>query len=113
MPWRSTGIALGAFPAGSVREVHLDGTPVLVVRVAERIHALEAICPHAGGILADGTLEGNRITCFEHAAAFDVRDGKVLADPHAVEPPQGALSPLPHYRTRIFDEMIEVDVPDA
>jgi apoptosis-inducing factor 3 len=111
VPWKSTGIALGAFPAGSLREVHLDGTPVLVVRIAERVHAMEAICPHAGGILADGGLDGNRLTCSEHAAAFDVRDGRVLADPDGIEPPQGALEPVAHYRTRISDEMIEIDVP--
>lgn len=113
MAWRSTGIALGAFPAGSLREVHIDGTAVLVVRVAERIHAVEAICPHAGGILADGTLTGDRVTCLEHSAAFDVRDGRVLADPHGMEPPQGALPPLARFRTRIAEEIIEVDVPGA
>jgi len=102
---------VGAFPAGSVREIHLDGTPVLVVRVAEEIHALEAICPHAGGILADGTLSGDRLTCPEHSAGFDVRTGHVLSDPDGIEPPQGAIEPIARYRTRVSDEMIEVDVP--
>jgi apoptosis-inducing factor 3 len=109
--WKSTGIALGAFPAGSLREVHLDGTAVLVVRVAEQIHALEAICPHAGGILADGTLRGDRLTCPGHSGAFDVRDGHVMSDPDGIEPPQGAIEGLARYRTRISEEMIEVDVP--
>jgi apoptosis-inducing factor 3 len=110
--WKSTGIALGAFPAGSLREVHLDGTPVLVVRVGEQIHALEAICPHAGGILADGAVSGERLTCPEHGAAFDVQDGRVLADPDGVDPPEGAIPGLARFRTRIHDETIEVDVPE-
>jgi apoptosis-inducing factor 3 len=113
VPWKSTGIVVGAFPPGSLREVHLDGSPVLVVRVGERVHAIEAICPHAGGVLADGTLDGDRLTCPEHAAAYDVADGHVLSDPDGIEPPQGAVPALARYRTRITDDTIEIDVPDA
>jgi nitrite reductase/ring-hydroxylating ferredoxin subunit len=106
-------VALGAFPAGMLREVHLEGTPVLLARVAERVHALGAVCTHAGGILADGTLTATRLTCPIHRAAFNVVDGQVLADPGGIEPPRGRIPALPRYPTRVVDGMIEVELPDA
>ena len=99
MAWKKTGIAPGAFPPGSLREVRFEGTTVLLVRVAEQVHALQNICPHAGGILADGTLTGAQLSCPEHGARFDVTSGAVLADPDGVEPPQGAIEPLLRYPT--------------
>lgn len=110
MTWRPTGIAYGAFPAGSMREVDLDGTAVLLVRVGAEVHALAGICPHAGGILADGTLHGTRVTCPVHEAAFDVRTGAVLSDPDAQEPPTGRIEAVPRYATRVADGMVEVDL---
>lgn len=113
MAWKSTGVALGTFPAGMMREVHLEGTPVLLARLSEQVYALGAICTHEGGILVDGTLDGSRLTCPVHMAAFDVRDGHVIADPDSVEPSGGAIPPEPRYRTRIVDGVIEVELPDV
>ena len=110
MVWSKTGIAYGAFPAGMMREVDLSGTPVLLVRLAEDVHAVGAICSHEGGILADGTLADHRVTCPVHAAAFDVRSGEVLADPDATEPPAGRIDPLTRYPTRVVDGFVEVNL---
>ncbi|MCI4354742.1 MAG: Rieske 2Fe-2S domain-containing protein [Thermoplasmata archaeon] len=112
MAWRPTGVALGAFPSGSMREVHLNGASVLLVRIAEAVRAVGAICPHEGGILADGTLSGSRVICPVHAATFDALTGRVLADPDGIEPPQGGVEPLAVYPTRVVDGIVEVDVPE-
>lgn len=110
MVWHKTGVALGAFPSGTMREVDLAGTPVLLVRLAADVHAVAAICTHAGGILADGTLRAPRVTCPVHEAAFDVRTGAVLADPDATEPPEGRIEALARYPTRVVEGMVEVDL---
>ena len=110
MAWSKTGIAYGAFPPGTMREVDLEGTPVLLVRLAADVHAVGAICSHEGGILADGTLAANRVTCPVHGAAFDVRSGHVLADPDGVEPPAGQIDALTRYPTRVVDGFVEVDL---
>src|SRR5271156_6062050 len=112
MAWYATGVAIGAFPTGSMREVHVGETAVLLVRIAEAVRAVEAICPHAGGILADGTLSGNRLTCPVHGATFDALTGRVFADPDGVEPPQGGVSPLPVYPPRVVDGLVEVGLPE-
>ena len=110
MAWFKTGVAFKAFPAGTMREVDLDGTGVLLVRLAEDVHALGSICPHEGGILADGTLDGARVKCPVHGATFDAQTGAVLADPDGIEPPTGAIDAETRYPTRVVDGMIEVDL---
>lgn len=110
MAWHKTGVALGALPSGTMREVDLAGTPVLLVRASADVHAVAAICTHAGGILADGTLRDRRVTCPVHEAAFDVSTGTVLADPDATEPPEGRIEPLARYATRVVEGFIEVDL---
>jgi 3-phenylpropionate/trans-cinnamate dioxygenase ferredoxin subunit len=112
MTWHPTGVALGTFPAGSMREVHLNGTSVLLVRISEAVRAVTAICPHEGGILADGTLSGSRVACPVHGATFDALTGRVLADPDGIEPPQGAVDPLTVYPTRVVEGLVEVSLPE-
>ena len=110
MPWSKTGVALGTLPPGTMREVNLDGTSVLLVRLGPEVHAVAGICTHEGGILADGSLAGARITCPVHGAVFDARSGTVLADPDGVEPPTGVARPIQRYATRVADGMVEVEL---
>jgi len=112
MGWLPTGVAIGAFPPGSMREVHIAESSVLLVRIADAVRAVEAVCPHAGGILADGDLSGDRVRCPVHGATFDALTGRVLADPDGIEPPEGAVAPLAAYPTRVVDGLVEVRLPD-
>jgi len=110
MGWQKTGVALDTLAPGTTREVLLGATPVLLVRTAHGLFAIEAVCPHLGGLLADGPLSDQRLTCPEHAAVFDVRDGHVLSDPFGVEPPQGAVDALRSFPTRVEAGWVEVDL---
>jgi nitrite reductase/ring-hydroxylating ferredoxin subunit len=111
MTWRRTGIAAATLAQGGMREVMVGSTSVLLIRLPQRVVAVEAICPHLGGLLADGTLEGSRLTCPVHGAVFEVTDGSVIADPFGVEPPEGAVAPVGTFSTRVEAGMIEVDLP--
>lgn len=55
---------------------------ILLVNAGNTFYALNNRCPHMGGSLADGRLEGTAVTCPRHGSSFDVRTGKVLQDPH-------------------------------
>jgi nitrite reductase/ring-hydroxylating ferredoxin subunit len=110
MAWLATGIATAALPSGALREVNLNGHSVLLINLGQRVHAVEGICPHQGGILADGSLESNQLVCPEHGAHFDVETGRVLVDPHGIEPPQGGCEDLRTYPTRIVDGLIQVEL---
>jgi nitrite reductase/ring-hydroxylating ferredoxin subunit len=110
MTWHKTGVAADTIAPGATREVLVGATAVLLARTARGFYAVEAVCPHIGGLLADGPLREDRVTCPEHAAVFDVTDGRVVADPFGVEPPEGAVGPLRSYPVRVEAGLVEVDL---
>jgi nitrite reductase (NADH) small subunit len=46
-----------------------------LVRLEGRVYVLDNVCPHRGGEMGRGDLEGFRLSCPLHAWCFDVRDG--------------------------------------
>jgi nitrite reductase/ring-hydroxylating ferredoxin subunit len=110
MSWRSTGIAEATVRPGRPRELLEDGRSVVLVRLGPTIHALEGICPHSGGLLADGEVEEDAIRCPEHGASFDVPSGTVRTDPGGVTPPMGGVEALRTFPVRVHDGMVEIDL---
>jgi len=64
-------------PGQMVKLVAGDHT-VLLARVGDAFYATQARCPHLGGDLAHGTLDGTVVTCPLHGSQFDLTDGSVL-----------------------------------
>lgn len=52
-----------------------DGTEIALFKRSEEIYALENACPHQGGPLGEGTLEGGCVTCPWHGWQFDIQTG--------------------------------------
>jgi nitrite reductase/ring-hydroxylating ferredoxin subunit/alkylhydroperoxidase/carboxymuconolactone decarboxylase family protein YurZ len=48
---------------------------VAVFNVNGEFHALDGVCPHMGGLLGNGTLDGCVVKCPEHGMRFDVVTG--------------------------------------
>jgi nitrite reductase/ring-hydroxylating ferredoxin subunit len=111
MTWKPTGIAAATLRPGAMREVMVGTTSIVVARVGPLVFSADAVCPHLGGLLSDGTLAGRRLTCPVHGATFDVGTGQVITDPFGVEPPEGAVAPVSTYPTRVENGMVEVDLP--
>jgi nitrite reductase/ring-hydroxylating ferredoxin subunit len=107
MVWKATQVKLADLPLGGMREVDLDGHPVLLIHHMEQVFATAGRCPHAGGVLAEGKLQGNRIVCPRHNSTFDVTSGIVLQGPY------GAMKThaLAVYHTKVEDGEIHVDLP--
>jgi 3-phenylpropionate/trans-cinnamate dioxygenase ferredoxin subunit len=72
-------------PPGARKLVDVDGRAIAVFNVDGAIYAIDDVCTHDGGPLADGELFGCEIQCPRHGARFDVRTGRALSMP-AVEP---------------------------
>lgn len=72
-------------PPGGKKLVEVDGIPVALFNVDGEFYAIEDVCTHDGGPLAEGELEDNEIECPRHGARFNVRTGEALCMP-AVEP---------------------------
>ena len=68
-------------PPGGKKLVDLDGRAIAIFNVDGAYFAIDDVCTHDGGPLAEGTLEGAAIRCPRHGARFDVRTGKALGFP--------------------------------
>jgi nitrite reductase/ring-hydroxylating ferredoxin subunit len=69
---------VGEISDGTMKEVELQGRNLLLAMVSGRYYAANGRCPHMGGRLARGKLEGLVITCPLHGSRFDLSDGHVV-----------------------------------
>ena len=84
MSQRHIVTTLDALPPGAGKAFTVAGKRLAFFNVAGRIYAIDDVCPHDGGPLSEGSLEGTTVTCPWHGAEFDVTCGEVLCPP-AVE----------------------------
>lgn len=73
---------------------------IAVFNVDGTYYAIEDVCTHDDGPLAEGELHGCEIECPRHGARFDLRTGAVTAPP--------ALVPVPTYDVRVVDNQIQI-----
>jgi len=78
-------IDVGEVPDPGKTLVEVEGEMVAVFHVGGQFYALDDVCTHDGGPLADGELRDHKIACPRHGAKFDIRTGAALTMP-AVRP---------------------------
>lgn len=61
---------------GEKKSFSLNNKTVMLANVDGTFYALDNKCPHMGGALSGGDLEGATLACPRHGAKFDVRTGK-------------------------------------
>lgn len=63
-------------PAGTATVVDVEGDPIAVVHAEDgSFYALSNVCPHSGGPLGDGKVEGDSIYCPWHGYQFELETG--------------------------------------
>lgn len=72
-------------PVSQMKEVQVNGQNICLDNIDGKYFAINNICSHEGGPLADGRLEGYEVECPWHQSKFDMRNGQVKVPP-AVEP---------------------------
>jgi len=93
---------LDELPPGSMKEVEVEGLVIGLFNVGGEISAMDGICPHQGGPLVEGDLEGCKVTCPWHGWEFDVRTGRTSVGPKIVQT---------IYPVKISENDILVEVP--
>ena len=73
---------------------------VAIFNVDGTYYAIDDVCTHDDGPLAEGELQGCIIACPRHGATFDIRTGKVLTPP--------ALTDVQSYDVQIQGESIQI-----
>ena len=91
---------VGEIPEGGVKVVRVEDQPVALFHVDGAYYAMDDLCTHDGGPLAEGTLVGEEIECPRHGARFNVKTGAVLCMP--------ATSPVPTYAVKVVGDEIKV-----
>ena len=72
-------------PPGEARAFALGEAQVAVFRLRSgELRAMDAICPHSGGPLADGQIDAKKVICPLHNYAFSLADGSCLNGEYAV-----------------------------
>ncbi len=73
---------------------------IAIFNIDGQYYAIEDLCTHDGGELADGELIGCEISCTRHGARFDVRTGKVTKPP--------ALVDVPAFEVRVEGDAVQI-----
>jgi len=66
---------------GGCKLVTVNGADVAVFRRQDRLYAIQNRCPHEGGGLGGGTLDGEDVICPLHGYRFNLETGACSTDP--------------------------------
>ena len=70
-------------PAGGCKNLVLGDREIALFNIDGKICAITNTCPHRGGPLGEGDLEGKTVTCPWHGWQFDVTTGVSPVNPSA------------------------------
>lgn len=101
MPWHTIA-NLDDCPPGEARELVVAGRIVALFNVAGEFFALDGICPHQGGPLGKGHLQGCVVTCPWHGFQFDVRTGEHQTTPNLRQPA---------FPVKVAGETVSIELP--
>jgi nitrite reductase/ring-hydroxylating ferredoxin subunit len=94
--------AIEDIPLGEMKQFDLKEDEILVVNLKGQLYCLEGRCSHAGAPLAEGSMEGEVLTCPWHYSQFKITDGSVLRGPANVS--------LRVYRTEVKEGQLFVEL---
>ena len=100
MPEFVTVAATDELTPGERAVVEVNDHFIAIFNVDHKYYAIEDLCTHDDGPLAEGELHGIAIECPRHGARFDISTGAVLSMP--------AIKPVPRYEVRVQGNEIQI-----
>ena len=89
-------------PPGQAKMVEAGGKKIALFNIGGAYYAIDDTCPHRGGPLSQGPVEGETVTCPWHGSKFDIKTGALIASP--------AATGVSSYRVRVSGLDVEVEV---
>jgi nitrite reductase (NADH) small subunit len=89
-------------PPGTGKELVAGGRVVALYNVEGAFHALDGVCPHAGGPIGKGELTGCVVTCPWHGWQFDVTTGRHCLNESLVHT---------QFETKVVEKQVHVAIP--
>ena len=87
---------------GQMLLVEIGDEEIVVANANGQYYAFSAECPHAGGPLDEGEVEGTVVVCPWHGAEFDINTGEALTPP--------AQDNIDTYKVRVEGEDVQVSL---
>jgi 3-phenylpropionate/trans-cinnamate dioxygenase ferredoxin component len=91
-------------PQGRAEVFDVEDRKIAVFRLDDAFYAIEDICTHDGGPLADGEVEEDQVICPRHGSRFDIKTGEALTLP--------AVTPVDTYPVRVEGNELYIGLPD-
>ena len=91
-------------PLREGRSVSVAGREIAIFNLGDRFLAVDGMCPHKGGPLAEGIVTGTTVVCPLHAWKVDLESGAV----------KNSASPVPcieSFPTRVEGGVVLIEVP--
>jgi nitrite reductase (NADH) small subunit len=98
--WHDLG-DLDRFESPDPQGAMVAGQRLCVGKAEKGFFAIDDTCPHAGGSLSEGMVDGEQVICPLHAFAFEVRSGHCPDDPGCS---------VRAYRVRVEDGVLQVQL---
>ena len=95
-------MAVSDLPPGRAAEVTVEDQEVALFNVDGTFHALANRCPHRGGPLGRGYVDGRQVSCPEHNWTFDVTTGENVVSPDMC---------VPRHEIKVEEGQVWVRVP--
>jgi 3-phenylpropionate/trans-cinnamate dioxygenase ferredoxin subunit len=95
-------------PAGTMKSFSVSAKTILVANIEGKYYAIDGKCPHAGGDLSKGTLEGKIVTCPRHGSQFDVTTGKTIRGPKIII--RFSTKDVSQYNVKVEGKSLQVEV---
>jgi nitrite reductase/ring-hydroxylating ferredoxin subunit/uncharacterized membrane protein len=93
-------VATRELAEGQLKRVLVEEQPVLLLKLADTVYALGAVCSHYGAPLNDGKIVERTIECPWHASRFALEDGRVVQGPACVG--------VPVYDCTIVNDQVQI-----
>ncbi|HEY3155960.1 MAG TPA: non-heme iron oxygenase ferredoxin subunit [Candidatus Eisenbacteria bacterium] len=91
-------------PGGRAEVFDVEDRKIAVFRLEDGFYAIEDICTHDGGPLAEGEIEEDQVICPRHGARFNIKTGDALTLP--------AVTPVESYPVRVEGNELFIGLPD-
>ena len=75
----------GDIPEGGRKEVVVKDKKIALFNLEGQCYAVQAECPHRGGPLIRGHLDGHKLHCPIHGWSFDIRTGDSNGRPYNLD----------------------------
>ena len=91
-------------PMGESLVIEQGGHSVAIFNISGNFHAINSLCPHQGGPLGEGLVDGHIVTCPWHGWQFDVTTG---------ESPLNSTVTQPCYELKVEGNDVLLKLPEA